>query len=534
MCDQCIRYPGCLHGSCQQPWQCYCNEGWGGLFCNQDLNYCTNHKPCKNGGTCFNTGQGSYTCDCPAEFTGTDCELVKDDCTVIPCLNGGRCATSSSVDADGVRLNATCQCEPGFHGRRCETSTQQTCQDAPCLHGATCLDTADQGYLCLCPPGFDGANCGHQVDDCAVNRCLNGGSCVDKVNGFKCICPAGFSGDMCQTDINDCSDNPCLNSGTCVDLVNSFKCVCVPGFVGSLCQSNVDDCLTKPCSNGGQCQDLVNDYKCLCRPGFTGKDCSVETDECASNPCLNGGTCLDRVNEFRCQCPRPFAGQRCERLANASTSTVGAQSRSRAAPMVTGRPSDDHLSAGQIVLIATISTAVPLVAIVSCLAIVLMKRRRKKEQVRADEEARRQNEQNVVHSISKKMDKMDKHLEEHRIINALDFPAPLPHKGAGSGKCLNGSDYVKESHYHVVQHQQQQPQQPPSQPLSRTKALNVDVATQRQSTLFIGVDHKLNSPPLPPPPAACEPPSKDGSCHEPTYVTLDKRLDDSTHSLAPR
>lgn len=94
LCDQCIRYPGCLHGSCQQPWQCYCNEGWGGLFCNQDLNYCTNHKPCKNGGTCFNTGQGSYTCTCSAEYTGTDCELVKDDCTVIPCLNGGTCSVS--------------------------------------------------------------------------------------------------------------------------------------------------------------------------------------------------------------------------------------------------------------------------------------------------------------------------------------------------------------------------------------------------------------------------------------------------------
>ena len=38
LCDQCIRYPGCLHGSCQQPWQCYCNEGWGGLFCNQVIN----------------------------------------------------------------------------------------------------------------------------------------------------------------------------------------------------------------------------------------------------------------------------------------------------------------------------------------------------------------------------------------------------------------------------------------------------------------------------------------------------------------
>lgn len=37
-CDECIRYPGCLHGTCQQPWQCNCQEGWGGLFCNQGKN----------------------------------------------------------------------------------------------------------------------------------------------------------------------------------------------------------------------------------------------------------------------------------------------------------------------------------------------------------------------------------------------------------------------------------------------------------------------------------------------------------------
>lgn len=36
-CDQCIRYPGCLHGTCNQPWQCNCDEGWGGLFCNQGM-----------------------------------------------------------------------------------------------------------------------------------------------------------------------------------------------------------------------------------------------------------------------------------------------------------------------------------------------------------------------------------------------------------------------------------------------------------------------------------------------------------------
>merc|ERR1712071_447156 len=72
---------------------------------------------------------------------------------------------------------------------------------------------------------------------------------------------------------------------------------------------------------------------------------------------------------------------------------------------------------------------VPLIAVVSCVAIVVLKRRRKKEQLRADDEARRQNEQNVVHCISKKMDKM----EQFRIVNALDFPKI---------KCIN--DDVKD------------------------------------------------------------------------------------------
>merc|ERR1712071_578479 len=87
------------------------------------------------------------------------------------------------------------------------------------------------------------------------------------------------------------------------------------------------------------------------------------------------------------------------------------------------------LSLAQILLIATVSTAVPLIAVVSCVAIVVLKRRRKKEQLRADDEARRQNEQNVVHCISKKMDKM----EQFRIVNALDFPKI---------KCIN--DDVKD------------------------------------------------------------------------------------------
>lgn len=55
------------------------------------MNYCTNHKPCKHGGTCTNTGQGSYTCTCAEGYSGTNCEEEIDDCIHHPCLNGGTC-----------------------------------------------------------------------------------------------------------------------------------------------------------------------------------------------------------------------------------------------------------------------------------------------------------------------------------------------------------------------------------------------------------------------------------------------------------
>lgn len=33
-CDKCIPNPGCVHGFCYEPWQCICQSGWGGRYCN--------------------------------------------------------------------------------------------------------------------------------------------------------------------------------------------------------------------------------------------------------------------------------------------------------------------------------------------------------------------------------------------------------------------------------------------------------------------------------------------------------------------
>lgn len=186
-------------------------------------------------------------------------------------------------------------------------------------------------------------------------------------------------------NIDDCQGNPCQNGGTCIDKVNEFHCQCVPGFVGDLCQNRVDYCVTKPCANGGTCLQRTNNYECLCARGFIGKDCSVEINECESHPCQNGGTCVNRVHEYECLCLAGFIGVSCEETASSAAPSARVSSES-------------GLSKEHVVVIATISTSVPVMVLIAVAAIVCLKQRRNREKARADEEARLQNEQNTAHS----------------------------------------------------------------------------------------------------------------------------------------
>ena len=41
------------------------------------------------------------------------------------------------------------------------------------------------------------------IDECSSNPCLNGGSCVDHLNGYTCSCLIGYTGVHCQTGIHE-------------------------------------------------------------------------------------------------------------------------------------------------------------------------------------------------------------------------------------------------------------------------------------------------------------------------------------------
>ena len=168
-----------------------------------DLNYCTHHKPCRNGATCTNTGQGSYTCSCRPGYTGANYETEVDECSTGPCRNGGSCTVSpaaagspAGARSPGLRQTVwvtgatrkaffvfsvtqdlensySCTCPPGFYGRVCELSAM-VCADGPCFNGGRCSDNPEGGYTCRCPGGFSGFNCEKKMDSCSSSPCSNG------------------------------------------------------------------------------------------------------------------------------------------------------------------------------------------------------------------------------------------------------------------------------------------------------------------------------------------------------------------------
>lgn len=120
-----------------------------------------NH-PCLNNGECFDN-YGSYVCQCPPGYDGTNCEQDLKECQSSPCENGGSC-----VDEVG---SYHCSCPSEFTGKHCEIRQNNVC-------------LPDEIGI---PP-----NC--SINYCSNNPCINGGLCNNDKDGYKCICPSGWKG----------------------------------------------------------------------------------------------------------------------------------------------------------------------------------------------------------------------------------------------------------------------------------------------------------------------------------------------------
>uniref|UniRef100_A0A665VUH5 Protocadherin Fat 4 n=1 Tax=Echeneis naucrates TaxID=173247 RepID=A0A665VUH5_ECHNA len=171
-------------------------------------------------------------------------------------------------------------------------------------------------------------------DPCTHNPCQNGGSCKRRLSvgpdmkteesvpvilvsnhplqPYACSCRPGYTGALCETDIDECQPLPCHNGGTCHNLVGGFSCTCPEGFTGMACERDINECLSNPCKNGALCQNFPGGFNCLCKSGFAGKTCDSIINHCECNPCFNGGSCQNRVDGYYCHCPFGVFGKHCE------------------------------------------------------------------------------------------------------------------------------------------------------------------------------------------------------------------------------
>ncbi|XP_060685477.1 protein jagged-2b isoform X1 [Hemiscyllium ocellatum] len=322
----------CLNGGrCQGligGFRCHCIQGYAGTFCERKVNYC-DPNPCQNEAKCYVLGE-DYYCACPEDYEGKNCSFLKDHCRSAPCQVIDSCtvAVSSNASQGGIRFissnvcgprgrcisqpagNFTCACDRGFTGMYCHENIND-CTLNQCKNGGTCIDGIDS-FHCICPDGWEGELCEIDFNDCNPNPCHNGGRCVDGLNDFHCECRNNWKGKTCHSRENQCDENTCSNGGTCHDVGDTFRCACAPEWSGSTCNlAKNSSCIPNPCQNGGTCVGSGDTFTCVCKEGWEGPTCSQNKNDCNPHPCYNGGICVDGVNWFRCECAPGFAGPDC-------------------------------------------------------------------------------------------------------------------------------------------------------------------------------------------------------------------------------
>ncbi|KAJ7391373.1 hypothetical protein OS493_018416 [Desmophyllum pertusum] len=87
-----------------------------------------------------------------------------------------------------------------------------------CQHGGSCQDVIE-GYSCQCMPGYTGAHCETNIDECQVVDCKNGGTCQDGIASFTCNCADGFSGELCERKPSLCGN--CVGETLCVTFIEA-------------------------------------------------------------------------------------------------------------------------------------------------------------------------------------------------------------------------------------------------------------------------------------------------------------------------
>ncbi|XP_052234863.1 adhesion G protein-coupled receptor E1-like [Dreissena polymorpha] len=171
----CPFWSTCTNNTLSGEMECgFCMAGFMGNNCTDGDEFTIlNYDPCaRHGtGTCVNT-LGGYNCTCLVGWTGPRCQYLDENVIASDraCLRGFVNKAFNDTYAESQDID------------ECSTSSTNTCG----FH-QHCNNTAGS-YKCECDIGWEGSNCGKDIDECTrANICGINQHCINTGGSYVCL-----------------------------------------------------------------------------------------------------------------------------------------------------------------------------------------------------------------------------------------------------------------------------------------------------------------------------------------------------------
>lgn len=151
--------------------------------------------PCRNGATCSDLSNGTFTCACQPGYLGQRCDQLPPNCDSLPCKNGATCTPTPS--------GFNCSCTSQFQGPTCDTVIPEKCANITMKN--YCYDAStDSTLICYSLSFFSHPTCNRTAfnigSSCtSVSSSGPTGSFISSPQRFSWNVASSPSGDYCMS-----------------------------------------------------------------------------------------------------------------------------------------------------------------------------------------------------------------------------------------------------------------------------------------------------------------------------------------------
>ncbi|GFS21360.1 fibrillin-1, partial [Elysia marginata] len=180
---------------------CVCQDGWTGDTCSENIDECQqapSYGSCGSNARCVDD-PGSYRCVCDVGFFKTDSRCEPCDATHFgqDCASTCSCITANTQDCNDT--TGTCSCNTGWTGVNCSVDVDECSLGSDYCPGPNDTCANFDGYAeCPCDSGFyrptPSDNC-QDVNECLdtdLNTCVHPRTCNNQEGSFTCVCKEGY------------------------------------------------------------------------------------------------------------------------------------------------------------------------------------------------------------------------------------------------------------------------------------------------------------------------------------------------------